>query len=101
MQLPDGSYLCNDDASDNVLDPELLIESPAEGQYNLWVGSYDEGQLIPGFLVITANRSVNVNNFDPGALVKRGAIGGTSSLRMCSAPRLCRLRSAGKLRRGP
>lgn len=76
LQLPDGSYLCNDDASDNVLDPELLIESPAEGQYNLWVGSYDEGQLIPGFLVITANRSVNVNNFDPGALVKRGAIGG-------------------------
>lgn len=76
LQLPDGSYLCNDDASDNVLDPELIIEAPAEGRYRLWVGSYDEGQIIPGFLVITANRSVNVNNFDPGALVKRGVIGG-------------------------
>ncbi len=74
LQLPDGSYLCNDDASDNVLDPELTIESPAEGQYRLWVGSYDEGQIIPGFLVITANRSVSVNNFDPGALVRRAAI---------------------------
>jgi serine protease Do len=74
LQLPDGSYLCNDDAGDNLLDPELSIESPADGQYNLWVGSFDEGQIIPGFLVITANRSVSVNNFDPGALVQRTAI---------------------------
>lgn len=74
LQLPDGSFLCNDDASDNILDPELIIESPAEGQYTLWVGSYDEGQIIPGLLVITANRSVSVNDFDPGALVKRTAI---------------------------
>lgn len=74
LQLPDGSYLCNDDASDNLLDPELTVEAPAEGQYNLWVGSYDEGQLIPGLLVITANRTVSVNDFDPGALVKRSPI---------------------------
>lgn len=74
VQLPDGSYLCNDDAGDNLLDPELTIEAPAEGRYNLWVGSYDEGQLIPGFLVITANRTVSVNDFDPGALVKRSPI---------------------------
>lgn len=74
LQLPDGSYLCNDDASDNLLDPELTVEAPAEGAYNLWVGSYDEGQLIPGFLVITAKRTVSVNNFDPGALVKRSPI---------------------------
>lgn len=74
LQLPDGSFLCNDDASDNVLDPELIVESPAEGEYNLWVGSYDAGQIIPGLLVITANRSVSVNDFDPGALVQRAAI---------------------------
>lgn len=74
VQLPDGSYLCNDDASDNLLDPMLTIEAPAEGTYTLWVGSYDEGQLIPGLLVITANRTVSVNNFDPSALVKRGPI---------------------------
>ena len=74
LQLPDGSYLCNDDASDNVLDPEVSVESPAEGAYNLWVGSYDAGQIIPGLLVITANRSVSVNDFDPSALVKRAAI---------------------------
>ena len=74
LQLPDGSYLCNDDASDNLLDPELTVAAPAEGQYNLWVGSYDEGQLIPGLLVITANRTVSVHDFDPGALVKRSPI---------------------------
>lgn len=74
VQLPDGSYLCNDDASDNLLDPEVTIEAPAEGQYNLWVGSYDKGQLIPGFLVITANRLVSVHDFTPGALVKRSPI---------------------------
>lgn len=74
LQLPDGSYLCNDDASDNLLDPELTVEAPAAGQYNLWVGSYDAGQVIPGLLVITANRTVSVNNFDPGALVKRDPI---------------------------
>lgn len=74
LQLPDGSYLCNDDASDNLLDPELTVEAPAAGQYNLWVGSYDAGQLIPGLLVITANRTVSVHDFDPGALVKRDAI---------------------------
>lgn len=74
LQLPDGAYLCNDDASDNLLDPELTVEMPAEGQYNLWVGSYDAGQIIPGLLVITANRTVSVNDFDPGALVKRDPI---------------------------
>lgn len=74
LQLPDGSYLCNDDASDNLLDPELTVEAPAAGQYNLWVGSYDAGQLIPGLLVITANRTVSVHDFDPGALVKRDPI---------------------------
>lgn len=74
VQLPDGSYVCNDDASDNLLDPTVTIEAPAEGQYNLWVGSYDQGQLIPGLLVITANQSVSVNDFDPSALVGRGKI---------------------------
>lgn len=74
LQLPDGSYRCNDDASDNLLDPALTVETPADGQYKLWVGSYEEGQLIPGLLVITVNRIVSVNSFDPGALVKRGAI---------------------------
>jgi len=74
LQLPDGSYLCNDDASDNLLDPELTVEAPAAGEYNLWVGSYDAGQTIPGLLVITANRTVTVHDFDPGALVKRDPI---------------------------
>jgi hypothetical protein len=74
VQLPDGSYLCSDDASDNLLDPELAIEAPAEGEYKLWVGSYDAGQTIPGFLVITTDPSVNVNTFSLATLVKRSPI---------------------------
>ena len=74
IQLPDGTYLCNDDANSNLLDATIAIDKPAFGRYNIWVGSTARGQLIPGFLVITAERTVNVGNFDPGALVKRTAM---------------------------
>lgn len=71
IQLPDGTFLCNDDATDNLLDPQVMIPTPQSGEYKIWVGSYDEGQLIPGLLVISANTTTNLGNFDPGVLVKR------------------------------
>lgn len=74
VQLPDGSFLCNDDAHDNLLDPQVFIPTPASGEYKIWVGSYDENQLIPGLLVISANTDTNLGNFDPGALIKRTPI---------------------------
>ena len=74
VQLPDGSFLCNDDAHDNLLDPQVVIPTPASGEYKIWVGSYDENQLLPGLLVISASRDINLGNFDPGALVKRAPI---------------------------
>lgn len=74
VQLPDGSYLCNDDSNDNLLDPQIFMPSPASGEYKIWVGSYDEGQLIPGLLVISANTTTNLGNFNPGALVKRAQV---------------------------
>ena len=74
VQLPDGTFVCNDDAHDNLLDPLVLIPTPASGEYKIWVGSYDENQLIPGLLVISGNLDINLGNFDPGALVKREQI---------------------------
>lgn len=74
IQLPDGSFLCNDDAHDNLLDPLIYVPAPASGEYKIWVGSYDDNQLIPGLLVISANTDINLGNFDPGALVKRATI---------------------------
>ena len=74
VQLPDGSYVCADDANENLLDPELTVEKPAAGEYKIWVGSFDEGHLLPGLLVITAKRDFTLSNFDPGVLVRRGQL---------------------------
>lgn len=74
IQQPDGSYLCNDDLADNVLDPEIAVTQPVTGVYKLWVGSYDANQLIPGLLVITARPDFGLAEFDPATLVKRAPI---------------------------
>jgi hypothetical protein len=74
VQTPNGDYLCNDDASDVLIDPMLNIQDAALGTYNIWVGSFDPGQLVPGFLVLTANPATNIGTFDPGALVQRESI---------------------------
>jgi hypothetical protein len=74
IQAPDGSYLCNDDSSDNVLDPEVVVTEPVTGTYKLWVGSYDANQLIPGLLVITGRPDFSLADFNPATLVKRQPI---------------------------
>jgi hypothetical protein len=74
VQQPDGTYLCADDAADNVLDPEITITQPITGTYKLWIGSFDENQLIPGLLVVTARPDFGLAEFDPSTLVKRAPI---------------------------
>ena len=51
VNLPDGTWVCNDDAGS--LDPLIFLEDPAEGQYDIWVGSYERGQVISGAISIT------------------------------------------------
>jgi S1-C subfamily serine protease len=53
VNRPDGSWSCNDDARMNTLDPMIVIGGPAEGQYDIWVGSYRRDTYIPGTLKIT------------------------------------------------
>ena len=74
VQTPDGKYLCNDDVNAQLLDPEIQIEKPAPGRYNIWVGSYAPDQVVPGVLVLTAKPDVNIGSFALGSLIKRGQI---------------------------
>jgi len=74
IQAPDGSYLCSDDESPLILDPSVAIENPQSGLYSVWVGSFAQHQLLPGFLVFSASRDLNVGSFDISALVHRESI---------------------------
>ncbi len=50
---PSGAWLCNDDASRTTRNPMLIIDNPPQGQYDIWIASYIEGQYIDGTLLIT------------------------------------------------
>jgi serine protease Do len=77
IQLPSGEYVCNDNAHRLLLDPVIAMEKPEAGNYRIWVGAADEGQLVPGVLVITARKDVTLGNFVLGNLVKRGVVADT------------------------
>jgi len=60
VNLPDGSWACNDDFSG--LNPLVEVAAPAAGTYNIWIGSYNQGNANPGYLFITeSNQSVPTN----------------------------------------
>lgn len=41
VNLPDGSWVCNDDSMDGGLNPLVSLTSPQSGNYNIWVGNYN------------------------------------------------------------
>lgn len=53
INRPDGSWICNDDANDSTINPLVQIDQPEEGQYDIWVASYDDGQYFQGRLFIS------------------------------------------------
>lgn len=53
VRSPDGSWYCNDSAHLYTLNPQVFIANPLPGQYDIWVGTYDEEDLIYGDLIIT------------------------------------------------
>jgi hypothetical protein len=73
VQTPDGKYLCNDDTTALLLDPTIEIQKPAQGRYNVWVGSSLAKDLVPGFLVFTTKPTVNTGTLSLKDLVKRPA----------------------------
>lgn len=40
---PDGRIHCDDDGGEGMYNPGLMIEDPASGAYQIWVGTYDAG----------------------------------------------------------
>jgi serine protease Do len=53
INMPDGSWSCNDDASSENLNPMVRMSNPPEGVFDIWVGSYTEGERVPGVLSVT------------------------------------------------
>ena len=53
VNLPDGTWACNDDAAASLLDPLIVLERPREGRYDIWIGSYERDQFISGTLGIS------------------------------------------------
>lgn len=48
-----GNWVCDDDGGEAGLNPSIRFDSPASGQYDIWVGTYSEGDLQPSMLNIS------------------------------------------------
>ncbi|MCC6735748.1 MAG: hypothetical protein IT534_06425 [Bauldia sp.] len=49
---PDGTWFCDDDSAGN-LDPLVTFDAPITGQYDIWVGTYGEGNTTAAQLFIS------------------------------------------------
>lgn len=67
INRPDGSWICNDDATGGTLDPMVELYDPAPGQYDIWVGSYHAGSFVGGSLYIT-ELELGPDSYTPGEL---------------------------------
>lgn len=43
VRTPGGQWLCEDDGGHNGMNPGLRIDHPASGVYDIWVGTYSQG----------------------------------------------------------
>ena len=48
VQTPDGKFVCNDNTNAAVLDPTITLTKPAQGRYNVWLGSRAGSRPHPG-----------------------------------------------------
>jgi hypothetical protein len=71
LQTPDGKFICNDNTNPALLDPTVTLTKPAQGRYNIWLGSALKGDLIPGFLVFTSQGNVSAGGLALQSLVRR------------------------------
>jgi len=64
---PNGNWHCDDDFQE-TFDPLVDIANPPEGQYDIWVGSFEAGAFVEGTLYITEM------DFSPTNLPSGGAL---------------------------
>jgi len=75
VQRPDGSYLCNDDATGEGRNP-LVAGGFPPGVYKIWVGSYQQGQNAPYTIGFSELGSVHTASLGGGG----GGAGGGAGL---------------------
>ncbi|MFK7791954.1 MAG: trypsin-like serine protease [Devosiaceae bacterium] len=49
INQPDGEWLCNDDRVEGDLNPEIFFAQPLTGQYDIWVGTYENPDALGDF----------------------------------------------------
>jgi hypothetical protein len=52
VNAPDGGWYCDDDSGGN-LNPAVHFSSPTTGQYDIWVGTFQQGVNFPAQVVIS------------------------------------------------
>jgi hypothetical protein len=52
VNAPDGGWYCDDDSGGN-LNPAVFFTRPTTGQYDIWVGTYQQGVTFPAQVVIS------------------------------------------------
>lgn len=48
-----GHWICDDDGGNEGLNPAITIAQPASGQYEVWVGTFEQGDLQPSTLHVS------------------------------------------------
>jgi hypothetical protein len=66
---PDGYARCNDDASNETLDPFVSFDGAMAGTYVVFVGTFTQGDRIPGFLVFSSTADLSPMTLSIASLV--------------------------------
>lgn len=62
VNAPNGDWHCNDDYEGTSLNPGLIIQNAAVGQYDIWVGSYLADRFISGTLGLSNTTLLTAEN---------------------------------------
>jgi hypothetical protein len=49
----EGNWVCNDDGGNEGLNPAVTFSNPVSGQYDVWVGTFSQGDLQPSELHVS------------------------------------------------
>jgi len=71
INMPDGRYACGDDG--DGLNPVVDIANPADGEYAIWIGSFNSTALNPGYLFITPDTTLGPSNLAEPMLMSSGS----------------------------
>ncbi|MBH5322756.1 hypothetical protein [Aurantiacibacter sediminis] len=53
INAPDGSWYCDDDGGNNGLNPRIQMNNPMSGRYEIWIGTYSNGDMASARLDIS------------------------------------------------